>query len=100
MRANLTSIFHRCYLFELAFVWELAKEIIHLPLGCLQGGVRMRKGEREGGRERGRERERGGGRGGEGQSAYQGGPVVPLGMVEVLPPLPTSTEQSQVEDLT
>ena len=28
----------RCYLFEVAFVWELTKETIHLPLGCLQGG--------------------------------------------------------------
>jgi len=29
---------HRCHLFEMAFVWELTKETIHLPLGCLQGG--------------------------------------------------------------
>ena len=36
--ANLKSISHRCYLFEVAFVWELTKETIHLPLGCLQGG--------------------------------------------------------------
>ena len=36
--ANLKSISHRCYLFEIAFVWELTKETIHLPLGCLQGG--------------------------------------------------------------
>jgi len=35
---NLKSICHRCYLFEIAFVWELTKETIHLPLGCLQGG--------------------------------------------------------------
>ena len=35
---NLKSISHRCYLFEVAFVWELTKETIHLPLGCLQGG--------------------------------------------------------------
>ena len=32
------SISRRCHLFEVAFVWELAKETIHLPLGCLQGG--------------------------------------------------------------
>ena len=32
------SISHRCYLFEVAFVWELTKETIVLPLGCLQGG--------------------------------------------------------------
>jgi hypothetical protein len=24
-----------------AFVWELTEETIHLPLGCLQGGVRL-----------------------------------------------------------
>ena len=39
LRANRKSISHRCYLFEVAFVWELVKEAIHLPLGCLQGGV-------------------------------------------------------------
>ena len=38
MRANLRSISHRCRLFEVAFVWELTKETIHLPMGCLQGG--------------------------------------------------------------
>ena len=37
--ANLKSISHRCYLFEVAFVWELTQETIHLPLGCLQGGI-------------------------------------------------------------
>ena len=36
---NLKSISHRCYLFEVAFVWELTKETIVLPLGCLQGGM-------------------------------------------------------------
>jgi len=36
--ANLKSISHRCYLFEVAFEWELTKETIVLPLGCLQGG--------------------------------------------------------------
>jgi len=38
LRANLKSISHRCHLEEVAFVWELTKETIHLPLGCLQGG--------------------------------------------------------------
>ena len=36
--ANLESIFHRCYLREVAFECELTKETIYLPLGCLQGG--------------------------------------------------------------
>ena len=36
--ANLQSISHRCNLFKVAFVWELTKETIRLPLGCLQGG--------------------------------------------------------------
>jgi len=36
--ANLKSTSHRCYLFEVAFVWELTKETIVLPLGCLQDG--------------------------------------------------------------
>jgi len=39
--ANLKSISHRCYLEEVAFVWELTEETIVLPLGCLQGGVRF-----------------------------------------------------------
>jgi len=43
--ANLKSISHRCYLFEEAFVWELTKETIHLPLACLQGGFRVQRGE-------------------------------------------------------
>jgi len=34
--ANLKSISHRCYLFEVAFVWELAEETIVLPLGLKQ----------------------------------------------------------------
>ena len=38
LRANRRSISHRCYFFEVAFVWELTKETIHLSLGCLQGG--------------------------------------------------------------
>ena len=36
--ANLKSISHRCFLVELAFVWELTKDTIVLPLGCLQSG--------------------------------------------------------------
>jgi len=39
--ANLKSISYRCYLEEVAFVWALTKETIHLPLGCLQGGSRL-----------------------------------------------------------
>ena len=38
LRANLKSISHGCHLSEVAFVWELTKETIHLPMGCLQGG--------------------------------------------------------------
>ena len=41
LRANFKSISHRCHLFEVAFVWELTKETIHLPLGCLQGGMAL-----------------------------------------------------------
>ena len=36
--ANLKSISHRCHPILVAFVWELTKETIYLPLGCLQGG--------------------------------------------------------------
>ena len=32
------SISHRCYLREAAFEWELPKQTIYLPLGCLQDG--------------------------------------------------------------
>jgi len=39
LRANLKSISHSCHLFEVVFVWELTKETIDLPLGCLQGGM-------------------------------------------------------------
>jgi len=39
LRANPKSISHRCHLFEVAFVWKLTKEKIHLPLGFLQGGL-------------------------------------------------------------
>ena len=35
--ANVESISHRCYLWEVAFEWELTEETIYLPLGCLQG---------------------------------------------------------------
>jgi len=38
LRANLKSISHRCHLFEVAIVWELTKETIVMPMGCLQGG--------------------------------------------------------------
>ena len=38
--ANFKSISHRCYLREVAFEWELTKEIIYLPLDYLQGGKR------------------------------------------------------------
>ena len=38
-RANLKSISHRCHLCEVAFERRLTKETIHLPLGCLEGGV-------------------------------------------------------------
>ena len=37
--ANPQPISHRCYLFEVAFVWELTKKNIHLPLSC--HGVRI-----------------------------------------------------------
>ena len=39
LRVNPKSISHRFHLFEVAFVWELTKETMHLPLGCLQGMV-------------------------------------------------------------
>jgi len=39
--ANLKSISHKCYLFEEAFVWELTKETLVLPLGCLQDGIKL-----------------------------------------------------------
>jgi len=40
--ANLKSISHTCHPNLMAFVWELTKETIDLPLGCLQGGVAYR----------------------------------------------------------
>jgi hypothetical protein len=45
LRANLKSISNRCYLFEVAFIGELTKETIHLPLGCLQGALLDRRGK-------------------------------------------------------
>jgi len=39
LRANLKSISRRCHPILVAFVWELTKETIYLPLGCLQGGL-------------------------------------------------------------
>jgi len=36
---NLSSISYRYHLILVAFVWELNKETINLPLGCLQGGM-------------------------------------------------------------
>ena len=41
VRANLPSVSHRCHLFEVAFVWKMTEETINLPLGCLQGGVKV-----------------------------------------------------------
>ena len=38
LRANLKSISHKCHLFEVSFIWELTKDTVHLPLGCLKGG--------------------------------------------------------------
>ena len=38
---HLKSISHKCHPVLVAFVWELTKETIHLPLGCLQGGWRQ-----------------------------------------------------------
>ena len=35
LRVNLKSISNRCYLFEVAFVWESAPQTILWPLGCL-----------------------------------------------------------------
>ena len=49
--ANLKSISHRCYLFDVAFVWELTKETIHLPLSCLQGGEAHNLREEDGAHE-------------------------------------------------
>ena len=41
--ANLNTIFHRCYLREVIFEWELTIETIYLPMGGLQGGVSEQK---------------------------------------------------------
>ena len=40
--ANFNSIPHKCHLFEVALVWDLTQETICLPLGCLQGGMKLR----------------------------------------------------------
>ena len=42
--ANLKSISHRCHPVLVAFVWELTKETIDLPRGCLQGGPQKSAG--------------------------------------------------------
>ena len=39
LSANLKSISHRCYLFEVAYVRELTQETIVLPLGCLRAAL-------------------------------------------------------------
>ena len=45
--ADLKSISHRCHPIMVAFVWELTKETVDLPLGCLQGGTCVdERGER------------------------------------------------------
>ena len=36
---NLKSVSHRCHPILVAFVRELTRETIDLPLGCLLGGV-------------------------------------------------------------
>ena len=41
--ANFESISHRCHPILVAFVWELTKETINLPLGCLQGRDKFAK---------------------------------------------------------
>ena len=38
---------NRCHPILVAFVWELTKETIDLPLGCLQGGVGSHTQEQE-----------------------------------------------------
>ena len=38
LRVDLKSISNKYYICEVAFVWQLTKETIQLPLGCLQGG--------------------------------------------------------------
>ena len=39
LRANFNSISYRFHLFEVALLWELTIETIHLPLECDQGGL-------------------------------------------------------------
>ena len=50
LRADLKSNFHGCHFFEVSFVWELTKETIRLPLGCLQGGLGSMAQQRVAGR--------------------------------------------------
>jgi len=45
LRANFKSISHRCHPILVAFVWDLTKETIDLPLGCLQGGPSLATAE-------------------------------------------------------
>ena len=45
--ANFKSISHRRYLREVASEWELTRETMFLPLGCLQGGFRPTKPRRK-----------------------------------------------------
>ena len=43
LMANVESISYRCFLRQVAFVWELTQKNIHLqPLGCLQGRLNAR----------------------------------------------------------
>ena len=43
---NVKSTTHRCHPILVAFVWELTKETINLPLGCLQEEMKRRPGAR------------------------------------------------------
>ena len=43
---NLQSISRKCYLFEVALLWELTEETITLPLSCLQGGLLAHSAQR------------------------------------------------------
>ena len=45
--ANLESSSHRCHPILEEFVWDLTKESINLPLGCLQGGLEFEVGSGE-----------------------------------------------------
>ena len=39
LRANRKSISHRCHPILVVFLWEMTKETIDLPLGCLSDGM-------------------------------------------------------------